>query len=91
MVADVHRTLLYGGIFMHPRLWMEPGKSKAKLRLLYEAAPMAFLMEQAGGRATTGEEDILSIQPTGLHERCAVIMGSADDVATYLEFHMGRR
>lgn len=95
MIADVHRTLLYGGIFMHPRLWRD-GKSESKLRLLYEAAPMAFLIEQAGGRAVTGvgdelPRDILDIQPSELHQRCPVIMGSPDDVETFLAYERGER
>lgn len=77
MVADVHRTLLYGGIFGYP----EDKKSKSgKLRLLYEAFPMAFLTEQAGGVATTGTQRILDIQPKSIHERCPVFLGSKDDV-----------
>ncbi|KAK7014863.1 fructose-1,6-bisphosphatase [Favolaschia claudopus] len=77
MVADVHRTLLYGGIFGYP----DDKKSKSgKLRLLYEAFPMAFLTEQAGGIATTGTKRILDIVPTGIHERCPVFLGSKEDV-----------
>ncbi|SAM82049.1 probable FBP1 - fructose-1,6-bisphosphatase [Ustilago sp. UG-2017a] len=77
MVADVHRTLLYGGIFGYP----DDKKSKAgKLRMLYEAFPMAFLTEQAGGLATTGTERILDIQPTSIHQRCPVFLGSKEDV-----------
>lgn len=77
MVADVHRTLLYGGIFGYP----EDKKSKSgKLRLLYEAFPMAFLTEQAGGVATTGTMRILDVQPKSIHERCPVFLGSKDDV-----------
>ena len=59
---------------------------QGKLRLLYEAAPMAFLVEQAGGLATTGDEDILDIQPTGLHQRVPVILGSREDVETFLRY-----
>lgn len=77
MVADVHRTLLYGGIFGYP----DDKKSKnGKLRLLYEAFPMAFLTEQAGGVATTGTQRILDVQPKSIHERCPVFLGSKDDV-----------
>ncbi|GJE90906.1 fructose-1,6-bisphosphatase [Phanerochaete sordida] len=87
MVADVHRTLLYGGIFGYP----DDKKSKSgKLRLLYEAFPMAYLTEQAGGVATTGRGRILDIQPTSIHQRCPVFLGSRDDVndliKTYEEF-----
>lgn len=77
MVADVHRTLLYGGIFGYPGDKKSP---KGKLRLLYEAFPMAFLTEQAGGVATTGEGRILDVQPQTIHERCPVFLGSKDDV-----------
>ncbi|THH27502.1 hypothetical protein EUX98_g6695 [Antrodiella citrinella] len=84
MVADVHRTLLYGGIFGYP----DDKKSKSgKLRLLYEAFPMAFLTEQAGGLATTGTKRILDIQPTNIHERCSVFLGSKDDVLDLTKFY----
>jgi fructose-1,6-bisphosphatase I len=87
MVADVHRTLLYGGIFLHPRDYRrDPERGQGKLRLLYEAAPMAFLMEQAGGMATTGTEAILDIVPTELHQRVPVVLGSAEDVLDYERF-----
>ncbi|CAL1705053.1 unnamed protein product [Somion occarium] len=84
MVADVHRTLLYGGIFGYP----DDKKSKnGKLRLLYEAFPMAFLTEQAGGIATTGTKRILDIVPTDIHQRCSVFLGSKDDVADLQKFY----
>lgn len=84
MVADVHRTLLYGGIFGYP----DDKKSKSgKLRLLYEAFPMAFLTEQAGGIATTGTKRILDIVPTAIHERCSVFLGSKDDVTDLVKFY----
>ncbi|KAF8915248.1 fructose-1,6-bisphosphatase [Mucidula mucida] len=84
MVADVHRTFLYGGIFGYP----DDKKSKSgKLRLLYEAFPMAFLTEQAGGVATTGTKRILDIVPKGIHERCSVFLGSADDVEDLMKFY----
>ncbi|KAF8323066.1 inositol phosphatase [Clavulina sp. PMI_390] len=84
MVADVHRTLLYGGIFGYP----DDKKSKSgKLRLLYEAFPMAFLTEQAGGIATTGTMRILDIQPTAIHQRTAVFLGSKDDVNDLIKFY----
>ena len=77
MVGDVHRTLLYGGIFGYAA----DTKNKAgKLRLLYEAAPMAFLVEQAGGVATTGRDRIMDIEPSNVHQRVPCILGSADDV-----------
>jgi fructose-1,6-bisphosphatase I len=91
MVADVHRTLLYGGVFLHPRDYRrDEADGQAKLRLLYEAAPMAFLVEQAGGLATTGDEDILDIVPTALHQRVPVILGSREDVQTFLRFRRGQ-
>lgn len=77
MVADVHRTLLYGGIFMYPADKKSPN---GKLRLLYECNPMAFLMEQAGGKATTGRERILDLQPTSIHQRVPIFLGSLDDI-----------
>ncbi|CCM04577.1 uncharacterized protein FIBRA_06758 [Fibroporia radiculosa] len=84
MVADVHRTLLYGGIFGYPA----DKKSKSgKLRILYEAFPMAFLTEQAGGLATTGTQRILDIIPTSIHQRCPVFLGSKDDVEDVIKFH----
>lgn len=79
MVGDVHRTLLKGGIFMYPTTINSP---KGKLRLLYEAIPMAFLIDQAGGKSTTGNGSILDIQPTELHERCPVFMGNKDLIET---------
>eukprot|EP00871_Galdieria_phlegrea_P001979 jgi/Galph1/2782/GphlegSOOS_G1476.1 len=78
MVADVHRTLLYGGIFCYPADKKNPN---GKLRLLYEAAPMAFLVEQAGGKASTGTEKILDIIPHSIHQRAPVFLGSYDDVS----------
>jgi len=84
MVADVHRTLLYGGIFGYP----DDKKSKSgKLRILYEAFPMAFLTEQAGGIATTGTQRILDIVPTQIHQRTAVFLGSKDDVEDLKKFY----
>jgi len=78
MVSDIHRSLIKGGIFMYP------GDSKAKkgkLRLLYEVAPMSFIMEQAGGKSTTGTQRVLDIQPTEIHQRSPVFLGSANAVA----------
>lgn len=83
MVADVHRTLLYGGIFGYPG----DTKSKSgKLRTLYEGFPMAFLCEQAGGLATTGTERILDIAPKSIHERTPVFLGSKEDVEDVMSF-----
>ncbi|KAK9408255.1 fructose-C6-bisphosphatase 1 [Crotalus adamanteus] len=81
MVADVHRTLMYGGIFLYPANSKIP---KGKLRLLYECNPMAFIIEKAGGTATTGKEAILDIVPENIHERVPVVLGSSDDVEEYL-------
>lgn len=75
MVADVHRTFLYGGIFMYPG---DKNSKDGKLRLLYEANPMAFLVEQAGGRATTGTTRILDIVPSSIHQRVPVFLGSRE-------------
>jgi fructose-1,6-bisphosphatase I len=81
MVADVHRTLLDGGIFMYPADMTDPAKPKPKLRLLYEVAPMAFVAEQAGGRASTGTGRVLDLEAKEYHQRAAILIGSADDVA----------
>ena len=86
MVADVHRILSRGGIFMYPWDQREPDKP-GKLRLLYEANPMAFLVEQAGGMATNGQRRILDLQPTKLHERVSVILGSSQEVRRVTEYH----
>ncbi|ORY32572.1 putative fructose-bisphosphatase [Naematelia encephala] len=84
MVADVHRTLLYGGIFGYP----DDKKSKdGKLRMLYEAFPMAFLTEQAGGVATTGSQRILDVIPKNIHGRCPVFLGSKEDVEDLKKFY----
>jgi fructose-1,6-bisphosphatase I len=90
MVADVHRTLLAGGLFMYPADHSDPARPKSKLRLLYEVAPMAMLTEQAGGRASTGTGRILDLQAKEYHQRAAVILGSADDVAKAEEFYRSR-
>jgi fructose-1,6-bisphosphatase I len=77
MVGDVHRTLLYGGVFGYPA---DTKNKNGKLRLLYEAAPMAFLVEQAGGVATTGRKRIMDIEPSQVHQRVPVMLGSSEDV-----------
>ena len=77
MVADIHRTLLQGGLFMYPS---EVAKPEGKLRLLYEAAPMAFILEQAGGRASTGTQEVRDIVPTSLHQRVPIYAGSREFV-----------
>jgi fructose-1,6-bisphosphatase I len=86
MVADVHRILNRGGIFMYPADAREPDKP-GKLRLMYEANPMAFLIEQAGGAATNGKQRILDIQPSKLHERVAVFLGSKSEVERVTGYH----
>ncbi len=83
MVADVHRTLFKGGIFIYPA---DKKNTSGKLRLLYEASPMAFLIEQAGGMASTGEKPILEVVPKELHQRVPVILGSKWEVEKCLEF-----
>ncbi|QRK80200.1 class 1 fructose-bisphosphatase [Shewanella sp. LZH-2] len=86
MVGDVHRVLSRGGIFTYPTDNKDP-KKPYKLRLMYEANPMALLVEQAGGKASTGYETILDIQPTQIHQRVAVILGSANEVDACLSYH----
>ena len=86
MVADVHRIMTRGGIFMYPWDKREPNKP-GKLRLMYEANPMAWLIEQAGGAATNGRQRILDIQPTQLHERVSVILGSKNEVERVTSYH----
>ncbi|RUO63463.1 D-fructose 1,6-bisphosphatase [Pseudidiomarina planktonica] len=86
MVADVHRVLCRGGLFAYPWDSRKPDKPY-KLRLLYEANPMSYLIEQAGGKATTGLERIMAVQPTDIHQRVGVVLGSADEVETCLEYH----
>jgi len=86
MVADVHRILTRGGIFMYPRDARASGR-KGKLRLMYEANPMSFLVEQAGGRAIDGTGRILDIQPDALHQRVGVILGSREEVERLQRYH----
>ncbi len=83
MVADVHRTLLKGGIFAYPA---DSKNKNGKLRLLYEAFPMSFIIEQAGGMSTNGEKSILQIKPTELHQRTPVFLGSPEDIKELLNF-----
>ncbi|XP_077570642.1 fructose-1,6-bisphosphatase isozyme 2 [Stigmatopora nigra] len=83
MVSDVHRTITYGGIFMYPANQKSP---EGKLRLLYECNPIAFLVEQAGGVATTGTQRVLDVRPRALHQRVPFVVGSPDDVNEYLGF-----
>lgn len=87
MVADVHRIMNRGGIFIYP--WDRKDPSKAgKLRLMYEANPMAMLIEQAGGAATDGRRRILDIQPEALHQRIPVFLGSAEEVEVATAYHL---
>ena len=86
LVADFHRNLLYGGIFLYPADCKDPKKPKPKLRLLYEAAPLAFIVEQAGGIASTGKERIMDIQAAELHQKVPLIIGSKEDVLIYEKF-----
>lgn len=86
MVADVHRILNRGGIFMYPADQREPDKP-GKLRLMYEANPMSLIIEQAGGAATDGKQRILDIQPTTLHQRVAVFLGSRNEVEVVTRYH----
>ena len=86
MVADVHRILTRGGVFMYPWDKREPHKA-GKLRLLYEANPMSWLIEQAGGAATNGNVRILDMQPNQLHERVSVMLGSKNEVERVTQYH----
>ncbi|MCX6205878.1 MAG: fructose-bisphosphatase class I, partial [Bacteroidetes bacterium] len=84
MVADLHRNLIKGGIFMYPQTTDKPN---GKLRLLYEASPFAFILEVAGGKATNGKERILNIKPNSVHERTPLFIGSKnmmEELETYL-------
>jgi fructose-1,6-bisphosphatase I len=82
MVADVHRTLLYGGVFGYPS---DTKNKNGKLRLLYEAAPMSFLIEQAGGISSTGRERIMEMTPTNVHQRVPVVMGCKLEVQEVID------
>lgn len=86
MVADVHRILTRGGIFIYP-LDSKVKEKGGKLRLMYEANPMAFIVEQAGGAATTARQRIMDIQPSNLHQRIPVVLGSKNEVAAVTEYH----
>jgi fructose-1,6-bisphosphatase I len=84
MVADVYRILCRGGVFLYPK---DAKRKDGRLRLMYEANPMAFIVEQAGGAATDGLKRILDIQPTGLHERVGVVLGSKNEVERVTAYH----
>ena len=86
MVAEIHRILMRGGIFMYPKDARDPAKP-GKLRLMYEANPLSLIIEQAGGASTNARENMLDIQPEGLHQRVAVIMGSREEVDYATRLH----
>ncbi|MFD3744961.1 class 1 fructose-bisphosphatase [Nocardia sp. NPDC058633] len=86
LVVETHRILTRGGVFLYPRDSKDPATA-GRLRLLYEANPIAFLIEQAGGLASTGRERILEVAPTELHQRIAFIFGSRDEVARIVDYH----
>ena len=88
MVGDTHRTLLYGGIFAYPGDKKSP---EGKLRLMYECNPVAFIIEQAGGRATTGKQRLLEVQPQSLHQHTPIYLGSEDDVKLCEVFLRGEK
>ena len=87
LVADFHRVLLEGGIYLYPA---EVGKKVGKLRLLYEAAPLALVAEQAGGRASTGTERILDIVATKYHQRVPLLIGGAEEVGRAERLHRSK-
>ena len=91
LVSDFHRNLLKGGIFLYPGDNKSPDRKQGKLRLMYEANPMAFIVEQAGGKASDGFRRILEIQPTELNQRTPLIIGSKEDVEIAEEFIQGKR
>ena len=86
LVAEAHRILTRGGVFLYPRDNKKPAKA-GRLRLLYEASPISFLIEQAKGKASTGHEPILSVHPESLHQRIAFIFGSANEVERIEQYH----
>ena len=86
MVAEAHRILMRGGVFLYPRDTKDPSKP-GRLRLLYEANPVGFIMEQAGGRASTGRQPMLGVKPTGLHQRIGLVFGSKNEVERIERYH----
>ncbi len=86
LVAETHRILTRGGVFLYPRDAKDPARP-GRLRLLYEANPVAFLVEQAGGAASTGRERVLDVVPSGLHQRCPLIFGAEDEVVLIDRYH----
>ncbi len=91
LIADFHRTLLGGGVYLYPPDNSSPITGGGKRRLMYECNPLAYVCEQAGGRASNGDERILKIQPTSLHQRCPLIIGSPYEVLLYEDFVAGKR
>ncbi|MGH1360373.1 MAG: class 1 fructose-bisphosphatase [Burkholderiaceae bacterium] len=86
MVAEAHRIMMRGGVFLYPRDTKDPSK-KGRLRLLYEANPVGFLIEQAGGRASTGSQPVLEVMPSGLHQRIGLVFGSRAEVERIERYH----
>ena len=86
MVAEAHRILMRGGVFLYPRDNKDAAKP-GRLRLLYEANPIGFILEQAGGRASTGCEPVLGVQPTSLHQRIGLVFGSRHEVERIERYH----
>jgi fructose-1,6-bisphosphatase I/sedoheptulose-1,7-bisphosphatase len=86
LVAETHRILMRGGMFMYPRDSKEAGKA-GRLRLLYEANPISFLIEQAGGGASTGRTRLMEVQPESLHQRIGFVFGSQHEVARIEKYH----
>ena len=85
-IADFHRTLMYGGIFLYPNNAQMPN---GKLRLLYECNPASFIIEQAGGRGINGNENILDINPETIHDRCQVFLGGKDEIEELMQYIRG--
>ena len=86
MVAEAHRILMRGGVFLYPRDNKDLSKP-GRLRLLYEANPIGWIMEQAGGRASTGETPVLDVMPTALHQRIGLVFGSRNEVERIERYH----
>jgi fructose-1,6-bisphosphatase I/sedoheptulose-1,7-bisphosphatase len=86
MVAEAHRILVRGGVFLYPRDTKDPSK-QGRLRLLYEANPIGFIIEQAGGRASTGRQPVLAVRPSSLHQRIGLVFGSKNEVDRIERYH----
>ena len=87
LVAEAHRILTCGGVFLYPRDTKDPAK-EGRLRLLYEANPIGFLIEQAGGMATTGRTRVLDVEPTSLHQRIGFVFGAREEVERITRYHL---